>query len=71
LSSPEVSEEKLVELVKSSADWDEFDLKKLQEVVGQLVSQSLKTSERVGEVHLSLKVDGFDDAINDLLSRFS
>ena len=71
LTSPEISEEKLVELVKSSADWDEFDLKKLQEVVGQLVSQSLKTSERVGEIHLSLKVDGFDDAINDLLSRFS
>lgn len=71
LTSPEISEEKLVELVKSSADWDEFDLKKLQEIVGQLVSQSLKNSEKVGEVHPSLKVDGFDDAISDLLSRFS
>jgi aldehyde:ferredoxin oxidoreductase len=71
LTSPEMSEEKLVELVKSSADWDNFDVKKLQEVVGQLVSQSLKVSEKVGEIHPSLKVDGFGEAINDLLTRFS
>jgi len=71
LTSPEMSEEKLVELVKSSTDWDEFDLKKLQEVVGQLMSQSLKASEKVAEVHHSLKVDGFDGAINDLLSRYA
>jgi signal transduction histidine kinase len=66
-----VSEEKLVELIKSSADWDDFDINKLQEVVNQLVSQSLKTSEKAGEVHASLKVDGFDDAMSDLLARFS
>lgn len=71
LTSPEMSEEKLVELVKSSTDWDGFDLKKLQEVSSQMVRQSLKISEKVGEVHPSLKVDGFDDAINDLLARFS
>ena len=71
LTSPEMSEEKIVELIKSSADWDDFDMKKLQEVVGQLVNQSLKLSERTGEVHSSLKVEGFDDAMNDLLSRFS
>ncbi len=71
LTSPEMSEEKLVELIKSSADWDDFDINKLQEVVGQMVSQSLKTGEKVGEVHPSLKVDGFDDAMKDLLSRFS
>jgi len=71
LTSPEMSEEKLVELVKCSADWDDFDVKKLQEVVGQLVKQSLKTSEKVGEVHPSLKVNGFDGAINDLFSRYS
>ena len=66
-----MSEEKIVELIKSSADWDDFDMKKLQEVVGQLVKQSLKLSEKAGEVHSSLKVEGFDDAMNDLLSRFA
>ena len=71
LASPEVSEGKLVELVKSAAEWDDFDEKKLQEVVGQLVSQSMKASERSGEVHPSLKVDGFDGAVSDLLARFS
>lgn len=71
LASPEVSEEKLVELIKSSADWDDFDINKLQEVVNQLVSQSLKSSEKAGDVHASLKVDGFDDAMSDLLARFS
>ena len=71
LTSPEVSEEKLVELVKASAEWDDFDKKKLQETVGQLVSQSMKASEKSGEVHPSLKVDGFDSAMSDLLARFS
>jgi len=71
LTSPEVSEEKLVGLVKVSAEWDDFDEKKLQETVGQLVSQSMKASEKSGEVHPSLKVDGFDSAMSDLLARFS
>ena len=71
LTSPEVSEEKLVDLIKTSAEWDDFDEKKLQEVVGQLISQSIKASEKSGEVHSSLKVDGFDGAMSDLLARFS
>ncbi len=71
LASPEMGEEKLVELVKTSADWNDFSVNTLQEVTGQLVSQSIKASERVGEVHPSLKVDGFDSALGDLLARFS
>ncbi|KPJ59254.1 MAG: hypothetical protein AMJ42_02160, partial [Deltaproteobacteria bacterium DG_8] len=71
LTSPEMSEEKLVGLIKCSADWDDFDLKKLQEVTAQLLSQSLKPREKVGEVHPSLKVDGFDGALNDLFNRCS
>lgn len=71
LTSPEMSEEKMVELIKCSADWDNFDMNKLQEVIHQLVSQSLKAAVKVGDVHASLKVDGFDEAMSDLLARFS
>jgi hypothetical protein len=71
LTSPEVSEERLTELIKLSAEWDEFSLEKLQDIVVQTVKQSLKTSEQAGEVHSSQQVDGFDSARNDLLARFS
>ena len=71
LTSPEIGEEKLVELVRSSADWDDFNLEKLREVAGQLVKQSLHAGEKTGEVHPSLKVNGFDDAMSELLTRFS
>ena len=71
LTSPELNEEKLVELVQSSADWDDFDINKPQEVIRQLVSRSLKATGKAGDVHASLKVDGFDDAMSDLLARFS
>mgnify|MGYP001549259317 CR=1 FL=1 len=71
LTSPEVNEERLTELIKLSAEWEDFSVEKLEEIVVQTVRQSLQSGEQVGEVHSSQQVEGFDSARNDLLSRFS
>jgi len=71
LTSPGMSEEKLAELVKTSTLWDECEVHTLREVVGRLVRASLKSSTKDGEIHSSLKVDGFEKAMSDLIGRFS
>lgn len=71
LTSPEVNEERLTELIKLSAEWEDFSVEKLEEIVVQTVRQSLQAGEQVGEVHSSQQVEGFDSARNDLLARFS
>jgi len=71
LTSPEVNEERLTELIKLSAEWDDFSTEKLQEIVSQTVKRSLQTGEQAGEAHSSLQVEGFDSARSDLLARFS
>ena len=71
LVSPEMSEEKLTELIASSAAWDAFTVEQLRDVGEQVVRQSLQLSEKVGEVHSTLQLEGFDSARDDLLSRFS
>ena len=71
LTSPEVNEERLTELIKLSAEWDDFSVEKLQEIVVQTVRQSLQAGEQVGEVDSSHQVAEFDSARNDLLARFS
>ena len=71
LTSPEVNEGQLTELIKLSAEWDDFSVEKLQEIVVQTVKQSLQAGEQTGEVHSSQQVEGFDGARNDLLARFS
>jgi hypothetical protein len=71
LTSPEVNEERLTELIKLSAEWEDFSVEKLQEIVAQTVKQSLQTREQAGKVHSSQQVEGFDSARNDLLARFS
>ena len=71
LASPEMSEEKLAELIASSAEWDEFTVEQLREVGKQLVSQSLQMSEKSGEIHSDLQGEGFDSACDELIARFS
>jgi hypothetical protein len=71
LVSPEMSEEKMAELIASSAEWNEFTVEQLREVGKQVVCQSLQMSEKTGEVHSTLQVEGFDSARDDLLARFS
>jgi hypothetical protein len=71
LVSPEMSEEKLTELIATSAAWDDFSAEQLREVGGQVVRQSLQMSEKAGEVHSTLQVEGFDSARDELVARFS
>ena len=71
LVSPEMSEEKLTELIAASAEWDAFTVEQLREVVRQLVRQSLQMSEKTGEIHSTLQLEGFDSARDELIARFS
>jgi len=71
LVSPEMSEERLAELIASSAEWDAFTVEQLREVGKEVVRQSLQMSEKVGEVHSTVQVEGFDSARDELIARFS
>jgi aldehyde:ferredoxin oxidoreductase len=71
LVSPEMSEERLAELIASSAAWDAFTVEQLREVGKEVVRRSLQMSEKVGEVHATLEVEGFDSARDELRARFS
>ena len=66
-----MSEEKLAELIASSAEWDEFAVEQLREIGKQLVCQSLQMSEKAGEIHSTLQGEGFDSARDELIARFS
>ncbi len=40
LMTPEITEEKVVELVKTCAEWDDFSLEELQRITGELIQKS-------------------------------
>jgi len=71
LTSPELREQKLAELISCSLGWQDFAVTTLEQRAAETVRRSLQAGAREGEVHPSLRSDGFDTAYRDLVARFS
>lgn len=71
LAAPELSDQKLAELVSCSLVSEDFQAETLEKLAEETVRQSLRAGARQGEIHPSLKGDGFEAAYRDLTARFA
>lgn len=71
LAAPELSEQKLAELINCSLGGEDFQADKLDKLAVETVRQSLQAGARQGEVHPSLQGEGFEASYRDLMARFS
>ena len=68
LVSPEMTEEKLAELIKMTTGWESFSAQKLSEITSRYLAEILKDGER--DIHSSLKVEGFEAGLNQIRETF-
>ncbi len=71
LTAPELSEQKLAELVNCSLGCEDFPADRLDKLAADTIRQTLKAGGPQGEVHASLQSEGFEAAYRDLTARFS
>jgi aldehyde:ferredoxin oxidoreductase len=69
LLTPEMTTPKVAELVRLAAEWEEFDTAALEGITSELIKKSIQAEAQTGEVHASLKADGFDNQFNSFKGK--
>lgn len=69
IMAPELTQEKLIELVKLSSGWEDFDQARLQSIITQMIKETIEAGEKLGQVSESLKTENFDSQLKELQER--
>ena len=70
LTTPELKEEGLLELINTCTGWN-FTPEKLQEIIVDTIKDTTKAGEKTGDIHESLKTEDFDSQLKELTERFA
>jgi len=69
IMAPELTQEKLIELVKLSSGWEDFDQTRLQNTITQMIKETIEAGEKLGQVSESLKTEKFDSQLKELQEK--